>query len=90
MARIHVILPDDVLQEVDAVVGKRGRSDMITNALRRQLQWQRQEQALLRGAGAWKAEDHPEIETYDELHRRLRAEREAWGRRVADRPDPRP
>ncbi|MDP9266445.1 MAG: hypothetical protein M3O91_10070 [Chloroflexota bacterium] len=38
MARTHVILADDVLQAVDDVVGKRGRSRFIEDAAREKLE----------------------------------------------------
>ncbi len=88
MTRIHVIVPDDVLTEVDARSGKRGRSEMITNALRRVLQWEKQEEALRRGVGAWRAEDHEDIVTYEQMVAWVRRERADWSRRAAEERGP--
>ena len=59
--RAHVILPVDVVADIDKLVGKRGRSAFLTEAAERALKLRRQRQALRECAGAWKAEDHPEL-----------------------------
>ena len=59
--RAHVILPLDVVADIDKLVGKRGRSAFLTELARREIKIRRQREVLLETAGAWKAEDHPEL-----------------------------
>ena len=59
--RAHVILPVDVVANIDKLVGKRGRSAFLTELAQREIKLRLQRQALRESAGAWKAEDHPEL-----------------------------
>lgn len=47
---------------IDAVVGARGRSRFLVDAAERERRRLAQSKALERAAGAWKREDHPELE----------------------------
>ncbi len=38
MARTHVLLPDDVVEEIDRLVGKRRRSQFLAEAAREKLE----------------------------------------------------
>ena len=59
--RAHVILPVDLVADIDKLVGKRGRSAFITELAQREIKLRRQREALSETAGAWKAADHPEL-----------------------------
>jgi hypothetical protein len=59
--RAHVILPADVVADIDKLVGKRGRSAFLAELAQREIKLRRQREALREAAGAWKAEDHPEL-----------------------------
>ena len=59
--RAHVILPIDLVADIDKLVGKRGRSAFLTELAQREIKLRRQRQALREAAGAWKFEDHPEL-----------------------------
>jgi hypothetical protein len=59
--RAHVILPVDLVADIDKLVGKRGRSAFLTEAAERALKIRHQRQALCEAAGTWKTEDHPEL-----------------------------
>src|SRR5260370_31990773 len=59
--RAHVILPVDVVAEIDKLVGKRGRSAFLTELAQREIKIRRQREVLRETAGAWKSEDHPEL-----------------------------
>lgn len=59
--RAHVILPVDVVADIDKLVGKRGRSAFITEVVRDEIQRRQQRNALRAAKGAWKDEDHPEL-----------------------------
>ena len=60
--RTHVIIPSESATEIDTLVGKRGRSQFLTDAASKELVRLRQRVALKNAIGAWKAEDHPELE----------------------------
>jgi metal-responsive CopG/Arc/MetJ family transcriptional regulator len=59
--RTHIVIPDQLAQEIDMVVGKRGRSSFLAAAAVRELSRLRQLQAIERIAGSWKDKDHPEL-----------------------------
>jgi hypothetical protein len=59
--RTHVILPEDLLSEVDALVGQRGRSAFLIEVLRQEIKRRRLLTALSHPEPAWKDEDHPEL-----------------------------
>lgn len=59
--RAHVVLPVDLVADIDKLVGKRGRSAFLTEVARREVMIRRQREALRDAAGAWKDEDHPEL-----------------------------
>ncbi len=59
--RAHVVLPDQLLKDIDRLVGTRQRSSFITKAVEQELLRLRQHEALLSTVGAWKDENHPEL-----------------------------
>ena len=59
--RTHVVIPEEVVSAIDAVVGARGRSRFLVQAAERELRRIAQAGALDRAAGAWKVADHPEL-----------------------------
>jgi hypothetical protein len=59
--RAHVILPVDVVADIDKIVGKRGRSAFLTELAKREIKIRHQREVLGEIAGAWKSEDHPEL-----------------------------
>jgi metal-responsive CopG/Arc/MetJ family transcriptional regulator len=60
--RAHVILPEDLLAEVDRLVGERGRSAFLAEVIQREIQRSKLLAALREARGSWKAQDHPELE----------------------------
>jgi len=44
--RIHIVLPEEVVEELDRVAGKRGRSNFIQQALANRLRHERQMAAI--------------------------------------------
>jgi metal-responsive CopG/Arc/MetJ family transcriptional regulator len=63
----NLSLPSDLVEEVDAIAGKRNRSAFVENAIRTQLKRERLRTALERTAGAWSVEDHPEFATSEQV-----------------------
>jgi hypothetical protein len=73
--RTNLLLPEDVVAEVDRFAGPRGRSRYVTDALRAKLKRDRLREVVEQTAGAWK--DHPDFPTAEsvvEWVRELRAE----------------
>jgi len=61
LRRAHIIFPDDLIKEIDRLVGSRGRSRFIVNAAMAELNRHRQLAALRQAAGGWKNVHHPEL-----------------------------
>ncbi len=59
--RTHVVLSEQLVKDIDALIGKRQRSSFLTLAAEKELARLRQIQALKAAAGAWKDKDHPEL-----------------------------
>ena len=60
-SRTHIVLPSDVLREIDALVGKRGRSAFLAEIARQEVRRRRLLAFLDRREPAWQAKDHPEL-----------------------------
>lgn len=59
--RTHIIIPEPLVSEIDRLVGKRGRSEFLTQAAEKELRRLQQIKALEGAAGSWKDKDHPEL-----------------------------
>jgi metal-responsive CopG/Arc/MetJ family transcriptional regulator len=59
--RTHIVIPQQLVIEIDTLVGKRGRSTFLTQAAEKELMRRRQIKALESAAGSWKDKDHPEL-----------------------------
>lgn len=78
--RAHIVLPDDIAEELSKITGKRERSTFIAEAVREKLARIRLLKALERSAGAWKG--HPEFETPKGVHRWVRKRRAETEKRL--------
>ena len=56
-----MVLPVEVVADIDLLVGKRGRSAFLTELARREIKIRRQREALREATGAWKDKEHPEL-----------------------------
>lgn len=59
--RTHVILPSEILREIDALVGQRGRSAFLAEVAQQEVRRRKLLAVLDRKDPAWKAKDHPEL-----------------------------
>jgi hypothetical protein len=59
--RTHVILPQDLLSEIDGLVGPRGRSAFLVETVRAELQRRKLLEFLRSDEPVWRDEDHPEL-----------------------------
>lgn len=80
--RAHIVLPDDLVEEVDKLVGRRGRSAFITGATRERLRRERFLKTVREVAGSIKAEDHPEWATSRQVATWVRKQRRETSRRI--------
>lgn len=80
--RTHLILSEELLAEIDALVGKRRRSRYVEEAVKERLHRDTLTKALRETAGILSAEDYPEWATTEDVAawvRRLRQqERDPW------------
>ena len=72
--RAHVVLPDDLLADVDALVGPRGRSSFLTEVIREAVNRRRLLAFLSSKEPLLKDEDYPEF----------RDDAESWVRKMRD------
>lgn len=60
--RAHVFLPDDLLKEIDQLVGERGRSAFLADLAKREVHRLRLIELLDRpNQPGWNLENHPEL-----------------------------
>ena len=59
--RTHIVIPEPLVNEIDRLVGKRGRSEFLARAAEKELRRLQQIRALENVAGTWKDKDHPEL-----------------------------
>jgi Arc/MetJ-type ribon-helix-helix transcriptional regulator len=76
--RAHVVLPDKLLEEIDARVGQRHRSEFIQGAIEERLHRLRRVEAFDRVVGSVADGEIPEWETRESTDEWLRKLREEW------------
>jgi hypothetical protein len=59
--RAHVLLPEDLAREIDAIAGRRGRSAFLVETAREALRRRKLLEFLERPEPAWKQSDHPDM-----------------------------
>ena len=67
--RTHVVLPEELVKEVDRLAGPRRRSEFIEAAVREQIRRQKQSEALRSTASILNPHDHPEWRTPEDVSR---------------------
>ncbi len=73
--RTNLILPDELVAEVDRIAGPRMRSSYVAEAVQARLRRDRLKEVVERTFGAWSAEDYPEFATSDDVVAWVRARR---------------
>lgn len=84
--RTHVVLPEQLIKDIDALVGKRGRSEFLAEVAAREVKKRRLLKLLNEPGPIWKDEDHPELKDgsaawVSKMRREEGAAREARRRR---------
>jgi len=72
-----VVIPKELLEEVDGLVGSRRRSEFIVDAVRRQVQRARLGAAIESTAGILDPADYPEWETREKISAWVHESRDA-------------
>jgi hypothetical protein len=84
--RTHIVLSEQLVKDIDTLVGSRQRSIFLTRAAGRELMRLRQLKALDDVAGVWKDKDHPELrQGAARWVKKIRQESERRFRRVTAR-----
>ena len=83
MVKTPLVLPQDVLESIDRLMGKRKRSRFVTEAARKELKRLQLQRALDRAAGVWQDGQHPELEKKG-THRWVRDLRKEADKRFSD------
>jgi hypothetical protein len=60
--RTHVVIPEDLIADIDALIGKRKRSRFITQVAEKEIKRLKFLRTIDETSGAWSGEDHPELE----------------------------
>ena len=61
IVRTHVLLPEDLVREIDALVGPRGRSAFLVETATNEVRRRRLLEFLKNEEPAWKGQNHPEL-----------------------------
>lgn len=75
-ARAHVVLPEELIEEIDRLAGKRKRSQFIEAAVREKLTRERQSAALRESAGVLDPNDYPDWSTPEKVSTWVRKSRQ--------------
>jgi hypothetical protein len=75
--KTHLVIPPKILEEVDRIAGKRGRSHFIAQATQEKLEREHFLRTLEETKGAWSDKSHPDLKTDRGMARYLRERRSA-------------
>jgi hypothetical protein len=81
-AKAHIILPGEILEEVDRIAGKRKRSLFIAEATREKLERERFLRALDETKGAWSDKNHPDLRTIKDVEEYVGEKRQSYQKRI--------
>jgi hypothetical protein len=59
--RAHILLPEDLAREIDALAGRRGRSAFLVETAREEVRRRKLLRFLDVDSPAWRKEEHPEL-----------------------------
>ena len=80
--KTHLVIPRDILEEVDEIAGKRKRSLFIAEATREKLQRERFLRTLEETQGAWSDKNHPELKTARDMDQFVSDKRQSYRKRL--------
>lgn len=82
--KAHLLIPREVLEEVDKIAGKRRRSLFIAQATKEKLERERFLKALEETKGAWSDKNHPELKTNKHVEQYVREKRQSYRKRLKE------
>ncbi|HEY66437.1 MAG TPA: hypothetical protein G4O02_17945 [Caldilineae bacterium] len=82
--KMTVVFPKPLLQRLRERIPPRRRSAFIIEAVEEKLALLEQIEALEEAAGCWSDEDHPELQTDEDIDRWLAELRGSWDKHLAD------
>ena len=86
--RAHVVLPEDLVSQIDKIVGSRGRSAFLADLARREIKRRHLIEVFKTEEPIWRDQDHPELKDgAAEWVRKMRAESEARFERIQQHRD---
>ena len=71
----NLMLPADLVADVDEIAGPRNRSRFVEEAVRARVKREQLRLAIDQSAGAWRAEEYPEFATSEMVVEWVRARR---------------
>ena len=80
--KAHLVIPHDILEEVDQIAGKRKRSLFIAEATREKLQRERFLKTLEETQGAWSDKNHPDLKNAKDVERFVMGKRQSFRKRL--------
>jgi metal-responsive CopG/Arc/MetJ family transcriptional regulator len=80
--KAHLVFPQNILEEVDQIAGKRKRSLFIVKATQEKLERERFSKALDETKGAWADKQHAKLRTERDMERYLRERRGSYRKRL--------
>ena len=80
--KAHVIMNNDILNEIDRVAGKRKRSFFIEQATMEKLKREKFLKVLEETKGAWSDKRHPELKTSKDMEQYVREKRQTYQKRL--------
>jgi metal-responsive CopG/Arc/MetJ family transcriptional regulator len=84
-ARAHVVLPEDLIEKVDRIAGKRKRSHFVEEAIREKLARERLATAMRESAGSINLADYPEWSTPEKVSEWVRSRRREDDLRLSEK-----
>ena len=80
--KAHLVFPQNILEEVDQIAGKRKRSLFIVKATQEKLERERFLKTLDETKGAWGDKQHAELRTERDMERYFREGRGSYRKRL--------
>jgi metal-responsive CopG/Arc/MetJ family transcriptional regulator len=80
--KAHLVFPQNILEEVDQIAGKRKRSLFIVKATQEKLERERFLKTLDETKGAWTDKHHAQLRTERNMEQYLREKRTSYRRRL--------
>lgn len=74
MAKIktHFVFPEEILKDIDRLVGDRKRSQFVVEAAKEKLERERVKKAFKGIKGLWKEADYPEFKVMEDVEKWVR------------------